>query len=49
MTLLGGLIIAGIFLVAAGVGLWAKMHPATDNAAPDDSGISEAEWSDAIR
>lgn len=48
MTLLGGLAILAIFLLAGVVGLIAKRHP--EPTAPDDeTDITEREWMDAIR
>lgn len=41
-----GALIIGVPAVA----IWARRNKATDHADPDDaSGISEAEWSNAIR
>ena len=50
MELIGGLIIAG-FVLALGalVGLWAKRNPTPRYTAPEESGISEREWMDAIK
>jgi hypothetical protein len=48
MEFIGGLILLAIVLVAAGIGFLAKMYPA-DTRPNEDTGISEQEWSDAIR
>jgi hypothetical protein len=49
MELTGGLIILVILAAAGLVGWWAKQHPSETYHDSSESGVSDREWSEAIR